>query len=77
MNESAVPPPAAKPLFKSKTAIANLLVVGAGALGFASPEVSQFLSAHAESILIALGIINVILRKVTKGRMVLFSDPSV
>lgn len=60
--------------FKSKTAIASMLTVIAGSLGTFSPDAQAFLSANAATILIALGVLNFILRWATKGRVVLFTD---
>lgn len=61
-----------KAIFKSKTAFAASLTTIAGALGTYSPEVNQILATHASAILLVLGILNLVLRKVTRGRIVLF-----
>ena len=61
-----------KAIFKSKTAFAASLTTIAGALGTYSPEVNQMLATHASTILLAVGILNFVLRRVTKGRVVFF-----
>ncbi len=77
MNEPTITPSPKKPLFKSKTAIAGVLTVIAGSIGYGSESFRLLLSNNAEAILVGLGIINIALRLVTKGRVVLFaeSDP--
>lgn len=67
-------PPTAKPIFKSKTAIAAALTSIAGALGFGSDAVSNFLSNNASAILLVLGGVHIALRKVTKGKVTLFGE---
>ena len=67
----ATPP---KFIFKSKIVIAGLLTTAAGALGTFSPEASTFLATHASTILLVVGALNVILRLITKGRVVLYAD---
>ena len=66
--------PQPKSIFKSKTALAGALVAVAGALGSYSEPVSQFLSAHAAGILVVVGILNVGLRAITKGRVSLLGE---
>ncbi len=63
-----------KNVFKSKTAVAGMLTTFAGALGTFSPDVAAFLSANANTILLALGALSVVLRLVTKGRVTLFAE---
>lgn len=76
MNDPAITPPAAPPetkrLFQSKTAIAQAIAIGAGALSYGSDEVHQFLALHAGTILIVLGVANLILRRVTHERWALY-----
>ena len=67
----ATPP---KSIFKSKIAFAGILTAAAGALGTFSPEASAFLATHASTILLLVGALNVGLRLITKGRVVLFAD---
>jgi hypothetical protein len=64
----------AKPWFRSRTALAGILTTIAGALGHQFPGFGLFLATHANEILILLGILSVILRRLTHGRMVLFPD---
>ena len=68
MNE----PP--KSIFKSKSALAGALATISGALGLWQPDVDAFLSAHASTIIGALGALHVILRLVTRGRVSLFAE---
>lgn len=63
-----------KSIFKSKTALASALTVIAGALGTFSPQANIFLSKNASTILLGLGTLNLALRLVTRGRIVLFAD---
>lgn len=63
-----------KPIFKSKTAVASALVAIAGALGSFFPDANKFISENANSILVGLGILGVILRMATKGRVTLFPE---
>ena len=76
MNDPAITPPAAPPetkrLFQSKTAIAQAITIGAGALSFGSDEVHKFLALHAGTILLGLGIANLVLRRVTHERWSLY-----
>ena len=66
------PPP--KSIFKSKIALAGALTAIAGAVGNFYPELQTVLATHATTILLAVGLINVALRLVTKGRVVLVAD---
>lgn len=63
-----------KSIFKSKTAVASALTAVAGVLGSFFPDVNQFLSDNAATIITALGALHFILRLVTKGRVVLFAS---
>lgn len=65
---------APKPIFQSKTAFAGVLTAIAGAVGISYPDFGKLLGSHASEILIGLGILHVVLRRVTKGRVVLFGD---
>lgn len=66
------PPP--KSIFKSKTAFAQTLIALAGALGTIYPEANQFIASNASTILLISGAVGVLLRLVTKGRVVLFAN---
>lgn len=61
---------APKPLVKSKTVIVNALI----ALSAFFPPVQQFVQAHPTETLIGIGVLNGLLRYITKGRVVLFAD---
>ena len=63
-----------KSIFKSKTAMAQALVMLAGAVGTMWPEASQFISTHANTILLVSGAVGFGLRLITKGRVVLFPE---
>lgn len=63
-----------KSIFKSKTAFASMLTVIAGAMGNIYPGIHDLLSNHASSILLAVGALNMGLRFVTKGRVVLLAE---
>jgi hypothetical protein len=68
--DTSLPP--AKPIFESKTAVAGLLTFLAGAVGKNYPEFGQFLNTHATTILMFLGLFAMVLRKLTRGRVVLW-----
>ena len=63
-----------KSIFKSKTAFAGVLVTVAGAVGSFAPGLAPWIADHADLVLMAAGILQVGLRMVTKGSVVLFSD---
>ena len=62
--------PPVKSVFVSKTILVNLLI----ALGTAYPPVGQFVSAHPNETLLALGALNIALRWISKGRVNLFGS---
>ncbi len=64
--------PVPKSIFKSKTAFAQALLAVAGVVGTILPDASQFIASHANIILIGAGVAGVVLRLITKGRVVLF-----
>lgn len=66
MAETTAP----KPLVQSKTVIVNALI----ALSAFIPSVQSFVQAHPTEVLLGIGILNGILRYVTKGKVVLFSE---
>jgi hypothetical protein len=68
MNE----PP--KSIFKSRTAIAAAITFLAGMFGTLLPGANEFIAANASAILLGLGLVNLGLRLVTRGRVVLFTD---
>ena len=59
-----------KSIFKSKTAAVALLT---GLIGF-YPPVKEFVSENPESVLLGIGILNLVLRAVTKEKVVLFPN---
>ena len=63
-----------KSIFKSKTAFAGALSAVAGALGTFAPDAAPWLAQSATVILMVAGVLQVVLRMVTKGRIVLFAD---
>lgn len=68
MNEPA------KSVFKSKTAVASAITIVAGMFGTLLPEANAFIAQHASTILLGLGAINLVLRLVSRGRVVLFTE---
>ena len=60
---------APKPVFKSKTLIVNAIV----AVASLYPPVGEWVSANPDTALQGLALINLILRLVTKGKVVLFN----
>ena len=61
-----------KALFESKTASFNFIVAIFAALAFFWPPAAEFANTHGPSILLAIGLINIGLRRVTKGSWTLF-----
>lgn len=59
-----------KPLLTSKTIVVNAVV----ALAAMYPPAQEFVANHAPLVLSAIGILNVVLRLVTKSKIVLFAD---
>lgn len=64
-----------KPLFKSRTALLGLLTTVAAIVGASHPPTGAFLRDHAELILGVLGVVSIILRRVTHGKVVLIPEP--
>jgi hypothetical protein len=62
-----------KSIFKSKTAAIAFITALAGLVATFVPSVGAFVTSNAESILIGVGLLNVLLRKVTKDKVVIFS----
>ena len=71
-NTKMNPPP--KSIFKSKTAFAGALVAGAGAVGTLFPNIGQAISANANIILLCSGALQIALRLVSRGRVILFAE---
>ena len=66
------PPPApAKPSFTSKTLLANAGVMGTALL---DPHAAAFVSSHPIPVLVAVNLINIILRFLTHRRVSLFGS---
>ena len=61
-----------KSIFKSKTAAIAFITAAAGLVATFVPSVGEFVKGNAESILIGVGLLNVILRKLTKDKVVIF-----
>lgn len=73
MNEPSISPPA-KPVFKSKTAVANLIVAGLTALAYTQPAAKAFIEGNAGLIIGGLNVLNIGLRFISRGRITLFGD---
>ena len=58
-----------KSIFKSKTALAQVITVAAGFY----PPIRDLVSAHTEETLAILAVVNLALRWVTKGKVALFA----
>ena len=67
-----MPPTPPKSVFTSKTAVVNFIVSVAGIVACFEPNTSQFMHDHAVAIVSDVGILNVILRFITHGRIYLF-----
>ena len=63
-----------KSIFKSKTAFAGALSAVAGAIGTFAPDLAPAIAQHASIILMVAGVLQVVLRMVTKGRVLLFDE---
>ena len=63
-----------KSIFASKTAFAGALSAVAGALGTFVPEAAPFIAQHASTILLCAGLVQMVLRVASKGRVTLFPD---
>lgn len=62
-----------KPLLKSRTIAVNIVII----IGSFIPPVGEWIKANPEDTLIMLGAVNIILRLITKERVVLWSKTSV
>lgn len=75
MNEPSIgSAPPNKPVFKSKTALANLIVAGVTALAYTQPAAKAFIESNAGLIISGLNLLNIGLRFITRGRVTLFGD---
>lgn len=72
--ETGLPVPYTRSLFKTKTALAQYLLMTAGAITAFWPEAVTWVSTHAGSIMIGAGIVNLLIRWITHDRVALFSD---
>jgi hypothetical protein len=61
-----------KSIFKSKTALMAIITSAAGTAAKFYPEVASLVASNGSDILIALGVISFVLRKVTSGKVSLF-----
>ena len=61
-----------KTIFKSKTAAVAFITALAGLVATFVPSVGEFVKGNAESILIGVGLLNVVLRKITKDKVTIF-----
>ena len=61
-----------KTIFKSKTAAIAFITALAGLVATFVPSVGEFVKGNAEAILIGVGLLNVILRKITKDKVTIF-----
>ncbi len=57
-----------KPIWQSKTAIVNAIIAASALF----PNVASWEASHASLVLFGVGLINVLLRSITKGRVTLF-----
>lgn len=73
MSTDPQPEPAPKPLLKSRTIAVNIVII----LGSFIPAVGEWIKANPDDTLIMLGAVNIILRLVTKERVVLWSKTAV
>ena len=70
------PAPAPKAFFKSKTMLANFIVAVAGVVAIWQPDFRAWVQTHPENILMGVGVLNMILRSVTHGKVALVDDTS-
>lgn len=61
-----------KSIFQSKTAALGFVTSLAGVASFFFPEVAEFVASNSGTILAVLGVIGLVLRLVTKDKVVLF-----
>ena len=63
-----------KSIFKSKTAVMAVITSLAGTAAKFYPEVADIVTANSSDILIGIGVIAIILRKLTNGKVSLFPE---
>lgn len=61
-----------KSIFKSRTAVVALITAISGALGMGAEPVREWLSANAPAIMLALGLANIFLRRITRDAVTIF-----
>ncbi|MDB6117754.1 MAG: hypothetical protein JWO08_1535 [Verrucomicrobiaceae bacterium] len=66
--------PPAKSIFKSKTAFAGAITAVTGAIGTLRPEAGQWIASHASVLLLTAGLLQILLRKVSHGQVILFPE---
>lgn len=66
------PPEPVRSLFATKTALAQYLLLTAGSLAAFWPEAVPWVSSHAGLILIGASAVNLLIRKITHGKVSLF-----
>ncbi len=76
MNEPAIKKqePETRWIFESKTAFAGAIASVAGALGTFFPNALPWVSQNGPALLLVTGIVNIILRRVTKGHVTFFRN---
>ena len=67
-----MPPPQAH--FQANTAFAGAITAVTGALGTLWPEAGQWIAAHASVLLLTAGLLQILLRKVSHGQVILFPE---
>lgn len=63
-----------KSIFKSKTAVMALITSAAGTAAKFYPDIAGVVEANSSDILIAIGVVAIILRKLTSGKVSLFPE---
>ena len=61
-----------KSIFKSKTAAVAFITALAGLVATFVPVVGESVKSNADSVLIGVGLLNVVLRKLTKDKVIIF-----
>ena len=64
----------AKSIFKSKTAFAGAIAAVAGSIGTFAPDAAPLVAQYASAILLVSGIVQVVLRLVSRGRVTLYGE---
>lgn len=63
-----------KSIFKSKTAVMAAITSIAGIASKFYPEVAEIVTSNSGDILIGIGVVAIILRKLTSGKVSLFPE---